>query len=84
MYRVEATPSNNETHTHPAAFNEESYFTPERVAYMKHMSKVAAIWAIATFAGQVLLWPLPMYGARTTFSKPFFTAWIVVALIWLW
>ncbi|KAF9890854.1 hypothetical protein FE257_005430 [Aspergillus nanangensis] len=48
---------------------DEVYFTPERVKYMKRMSIIAAIWAAATFAGHVLLWPLPMYGARTVFSR---------------
>jgi hypothetical protein len=47
----------------------EVYFTPERVKYMKRMSRWAAIWAAATIAGHVLLWPLPMYGAKMTFSK---------------
>ena len=50
-------------------FNAESYFTPERVAYMKRMSRIALYWGIATFAGQWVLWPLPMYGARFIFSK---------------
>lgn len=51
------------------SFDEEKYFSPERVAYMQRMSRLAAWWAAATFAGQVLLWPLPMYGARFVFSK---------------
>ena len=25
-----------------------------------------------------------MYGSNYVFSKPFFTAWLVVAIIWLW
>lgn len=47
----------------------ESYFTPERVKYMKRMSRWAAGWAAATIIGHVLLWPLPMFGAKMTFSK---------------
>lgn len=50
-------------------FDEAAYFTPERVAYMKRMAKVAAIFGVVTFTGQVLLWPLPMYGARIIFSE---------------
>jgi hypothetical protein len=50
-------------------FDQAAYFAPERVAYMKRMSKIAVIWGVATFAGQVALWPLPMYGARMIFSK---------------
>lgn len=45
------------------------WFTPERVKYMKRMSRWAAFWAALTIAGHVLLWPLPMYGAKMTFSK---------------
>ncbi|KAF1846190.1 SSS family solute:Na+ symporter [Cucurbitaria berberidis CBS 394.84] len=62
----------------------ESYFTPERVKYMKRMSRLAAGWATATILGHVLLWPVPMFGAKMTFSKGFFIAWIVISLIWLW
>jgi Na+/proline symporter len=47
----------------------EAYFTPERVKYMKRMSRWAALWAAATIIGHVLLWPLPMYGAKMTFGK---------------
>ncbi|KAL8788282.1 MAG: hypothetical protein Q9195_007379 [Heterodermia aff. obscurata] len=50
-------------------FNAETYFTSERVAYMKRMSRIALYWGIATFAGQWVLWPLPMYGARFIFGK---------------
>ncbi|KAJ5789174.1 uncharacterized protein N7518_006185 [Penicillium psychrosexuale] len=64
-------------------FDRESYFSPERVKYMKRMSKIAAIWAVATFMGQIVLWPLPMYGAKTVMSKGLFVAWLVVGLIWL-
>ncbi|EXJ79152.1 hypothetical protein A1O3_08653 [Capronia epimyces CBS 606.96] len=64
--------------------DEANYFSPERVKYMKRMSRWAAFWAAFTLTGHVLLWPLPMYGAKMSFSKSFFIAWIVIALIWLW
>ncbi|KAK7416599.1 hypothetical protein QQX98_005070 [Neonectria punicea] len=64
-------------------FDHDAYFTPEKVRYMKRMSKLAAIWAIVTFLGHVVLWPLPMYGAKMIFSKGLFVAWVVVGLIWL-
>ncbi|CVL12354.1 probable DUR3-Urea permease [Fusarium proliferatum] len=47
-------------------------------------TKYALWWAIATFLGHWVLWPLPMYAAKFIFSKELFTAWIVVSLIWLW
>jgi hypothetical protein len=49
--------------------DEANYFSPERVKYMKRMSRWAAFWAVFTLTGHVLLWPLPMYGAKMTFSK---------------
>ncbi|KAL2816596.1 Sodium:solute symporter family-domain-containing protein [Aspergillus cavernicola] len=65
------------------SFDREAYFSPERVKYMKRMSRNAAIWAAATFLGQIVLWPLPMYGAKKVMSKGLFIAWLVVRLIWL-
>ncbi|KAL5376905.1 hypothetical protein DPSP01_010171 [Paraphaeosphaeria sporulosa] len=51
---------------------------------MKRMSPGAAAWAAFTIIGHVLLWPLPMYGAKMTFSKSLVQAWIMISLIWLW
>jgi urea-proton symporter len=31
----------------------------------------------------LVLWPMPMYGSSYVFSKPFFTGWVVVGIIWL-
>ncbi|CAM1510758.1 Fc.00g082710.m01.CDS01 [Cosmosporella sp. VM-42] len=50
----------------------------------RRWARYALWWAIATFLGHWVLWPLPMYAANYIFSKAFFTAWIVVSLIWLW
>ena len=46
--------------------------------------RIAAFWSIATFLGHWVLWPLPMYGSKYIFSKTFFNAWLVVAIIWIW
>ncbi|KAL2819602.1 Sodium:solute symporter family-domain-containing protein [Aspergillus cavernicola] len=61
-----------------------SFFTAERTKYLKRMSHWAAFWAVFTIIGHILLWPVPMFGARMSFSKSFFTAWVVISLIWLW
>ncbi|KAG5804339.1 hypothetical protein H9Q74_009878 [Fusarium xylarioides] len=50
----------------------------------RRWTKYALYWAVATFLGHWVLWPLPMYAAKFVFSKQLFTAWIVVSLIWLW
>lgn len=67
------TPHHQTEHTAPASSAEDdddiTWFTPERVKYMKRMSKVAAFWAVATVLGHILLWPLPMYGAKMIFGR---------------
>ncbi|KAK7550224.1 urea active transporter [Phyllosticta citricarpa] len=51
---------------------------------LKRWGRIAAYWSIATFIGHWVLWPLPMYAAHYIFSKPFYIAWLVVAIFWLW
>lgn len=31
----------------------------------------------------LVLWPFPMYGSGYIFSKPFFTGWVTVGIIWI-
>lgn len=31
----------------------------------------------------LVLWPMPMYGSGYIFSKPFFTGWVTVGIIWI-
>lgn len=31
----------------------------------------------------LVLWPMPMYGSKYIFSKPFFTGWVSVGMIWI-
>ncbi|KUJ23933.1 uncharacterized protein LY89DRAFT_7501 [Mollisia scopiformis] len=42
---------------------------PRWLPYMRRWTLIAAIWSAATFLGHWVLWPLPMYAARFTFSK---------------
>ncbi|RAL00811.1 sodium:solute symporter family protein [Aspergillus ibericus CBS 121593] len=51
---------------------------------LKRWGRIAAFWSIATFLGHWVLWPLPMYGSKYVFGKGFFSAWVVVGIIWLW
>ncbi|KAE8155149.1 Sodium:solute symporter family-domain-containing protein [Aspergillus avenaceus] len=51
---------------------------------LKRWGRIAAFWSIATFLGHWVIWPLPMYGSKYVFGKAFFSAWVVVAIIWLW
>ncbi|KAE8420280.1 Sodium:solute symporter family-domain-containing protein [Aspergillus pseudocaelatus] len=58
-----------------------SGFDPQE---LKRWGRIAAFWSIATFLGHWVIWPLPMYGSKYVFGKGFFSAWVVVAIIWLW
>ncbi|KAK6832311.1 hypothetical protein RU639_003906 [Aspergillus parasiticus] len=51
---------------------------------LKRWGRIAAFWSTATFLGHWVIWPLPMYGSKYVFGKGFFSAWVVVAIIWLW
>lgn len=42
---------------------------PRWLPYMRRWTTIAAIWSAATFLGHFVLWPLPMYAAKYTFSK---------------
>lgn len=53
-------------------------------AGLKRWGRIAAYWALATFFGHWVLWPLPMYASHYIFQKGFFSAWLVIAIIWLW
>lgn len=50
----------------------------------KRWGRIATIWALATFLGHWVLWPLPMYASKYIFGQSFFAAWLVIAIIWLW
>ncbi|KAI5456000.1 Sodium:solute symporter family-domain-containing protein [Mariannaea sp. PMI_226] len=45
--------------------------------------KISKITTIVMTIAFLVLWPLPMYGSGYIFSKPFFTGWITVGIIWI-
>ncbi|KAJ6781649.1 hypothetical protein PWT90_01399 [Aphanocladium album] len=51
---------------------------------LKRWLRISSFWALATFLGHWVLWPLPMYGSNYVFGKSFFEAWVVVSIIWVW
>ena len=61
--------------------------TPEQMenelAMLKRNSNVARIAAVTLFLCLIILWPWPMYGSSYVFTKPFFTGWVVVGIIWM-
>ena len=57
---------------------------PGSQPHLRRWARIAAYWSVATFLGHWVLWPLPMYASKYIFGKTFFSAWIVVAIIWIW
>ncbi|CAG8946884.1 unnamed protein product [Penicillium salamii] len=55
---------------------------PQKV--QKRSVRSALFWAMATFFGIWVLWPLPMYAAKFVMGRKLFIAWVTVSLIWLW
>ncbi|EPQ25824.1 uncharacterized protein PFL1_06691 [Pseudozyma flocculosa PF-1] len=60
----------------------EGAFTPSQLSFMRRQSVVAAVVGALLFLAVWILWPFIMYGARYDFSRPFFTGWVVVSIIW--
>lgn len=50
---------------------------------LNHASKIAKIMTVCMTLALLVLWPMPMYGSAYVFSKPFFTGWVTVGIIWL-
>lgn len=57
--------------------------TPEEMEAMAKSSRFAKISSIVLSLALFILWPLPMFFSRYVFSKPFFTGWVVVSIIWV-
>lgn len=46
-------------------------------------SKIARTLTVVLTIALLVLWPMPMYGSSYIFSKPFFTGWVSVGILWL-
>lgn len=46
-------------------------------------SKISKWTTIGLTLAFLILWPFPMYGTSYVFSKPFFTGWVTVGIIWI-
>lgn len=58
--------------------------SPDQQIQLKRWGRIATYWALATFFGHWVLWPLPMYASKYVFGKGFYAAWLIIAIIWLW
>jgi O-antigen/teichoic acid export membrane protein len=67
--------------------NHVAGLSPEESA--KEQAKLSRASVIAkTLTGVMtlaflILWPMPMYGTGYVFSKPFFTGWVSIGILWL-
>ncbi|RYP29440.1 hypothetical protein DL767_006709 [Monosporascus sp. MG133] len=58
--------------------------SPEQdMVKLNKASRLAKWLTVFMAASFLVLWPMPMYGSAYIFSKPFFTGWVVVGIIWL-
>ncbi|KAK8131911.1 urea active transporter [Apiospora kogelbergensis] len=65
-----------EEETGDASFQAEQ----EKLARASRISKWTTVVLTLSF---LVLWPFPMYGSGYIFSKPFFTGWVTVGIIWI-
>lgn len=57
---------------------------PEQDMVKLNKASRLAKWLTVLMAVSFLvLWPMPMYGSGYVFSKPFFTGWVTVGIIWI-
>ncbi|KAF1988543.1 urea active transporter [Aulographum hederae CBS 113979] len=52
-------------------------------AQLLRAGKIARIMTVVMTLCLLILWPMPMYGSGYVFSKPFFTGWVSVGILWL-
>ncbi|KAI1398837.1 Na+/solute symporter [Hypoxylon fuscum] len=57
-------------------------FTDEQSKLMR-ASKISKWTTVGLTIAFLVLWPFPMYGSSYVFSKPFFTGWVTVGIIWI-
>jgi Na+/proline symporter len=61
-----------------------SFVAPEEdKKKLNRASKIAKIMTVGMTLVFLVLWPMPLYGTSYVFSKPFFTGWVIVGIIWL-
>lgn len=61
-----------------------TFMAPEQdMAKLKRASRLAKWLTLVMAVSFLVLWPMPMYGSGYVFSKPFFTGWVTVGIIWI-
>ncbi|KAK1979097.1 sodium symporter family protein [Colletotrichum cereale] len=52
-------------------------------AMLSRAFKISVSMTAFMTVAMLILWPMPMYGSGYIFSKPFFTGWVVVGILWI-
>lgn len=52
-------------------------------AKLTRASRISKWTTVVLTLAFLVLWPFPMYGSSYIFSKPFFTGWVTVGIIWI-
>ena len=58
----------------------------ERASEQRQLARASRVskWATAGLTlAFLVLWPFPLYGSGYIFSKPFFTGWVTVGIVWI-
>lgn len=50
---------------------------------LERASRISKWMTVVMTLAFLVLWPFPMYGSGYIFSKPFFTGWVTVGIIWI-
>lgn len=52
-------------------------------AKLEKASVIAKTMTVVLTVSLLVLWPIPMYASSYVFSKPFFTGWVAVGILWM-
>jgi len=64
---------------HVETVNEEA----KEQAMLLRAAKIARWLTVFLTLALLVLWPMPMYGSGYVFSKPFFTGWVSIGILWM-
>ncbi|TRX88963.1 hypothetical protein FHL15_010191 [Xylaria flabelliformis] len=57
-------------------------FADEQIKLLR-ASRISKWTTVGLTLAFLILWPFPLYGSSYVFSKPFFTGWVTVGIIWI-
>ncbi|KAK4149788.1 Sodium:solute symporter family-domain-containing protein [Chaetomidium leptoderma] len=67
----------------PGGHSESHVEFEEEQKKLERAGKISKTATVVMTLAFLILWPMPMYGTGYIFSKPFFTGWVTVGIIWI-